>query len=531
MWKNLNRHQLQFLPLHRLHVPTGPPYLDILSVMAISLSRLPHHVLADMNTHPIRIGQNSPIELRVTTRLYVGLSAYEEPSGTSLEPFNELAPLNSFGNWPTLAFGLDEHGSIQNQLRDLSSEDMAILTDSFPVDNIGAEINFDYSFNPITEFPTLPPSAPDTQHSQCQANEYACADWTGGSVGPWAGNANAALLPTRAVHTVPVSCIHTPIPVSRLQTPTPRLRVEASSQRPIRYQPYLSPGLNSQSRAPPLVRSVSSPLRVGLGRGVGAPTSHFISAPNTPPQITRPLSPLEGPNVVPALGQQLASHPGTPTVSRLGTPVNIHPSTRIASGNANPPFTPSPHFDTGRDTDFLDMHHREPTVEDEDNFVAIENIARRGVSPSQPPMEVSVEVDRVHVDGGDVPRSVVLNRVVRSSKPKAPTWLEMEMHQADELEKLRECRKSKDEAGTKNAKGICTVGSYSERDQSYMAVMRAHLFWDLLHRSPWSERNINLIKRAQEYASKVTKWLGDDIVTVDFKKMVRSRFQFQCCLY
>lgn len=563
--------------------------------MAYSLLHLPHGIPTNTNTRRPNVGQFLPIELHVTTCLRVELPACTVSSGMSLEVSNKPMPLNSFDNLPSLAFGSYDSVDTQDHLRDLSSEDIAILACTFPGGNIGAENDFNFLLNPITNFPAFSSNAPDTQNLQHQADEFASANWTGSSVGNWAGTVNTAatsgqssyattltsvsaptfapapipaaasnglvfltlvddgpstdttnaLRLTRAVHTAPVSHMHTPVPdsraktplqagrmvrtasVSRLQTPTPGLRVETHVQRPTGYQPYPSPGLNIPSRTRPLIRSVSSPLKAGVAHGVGAPISHFASAPNTPPQITRRLLPPEHPNVAPELGQQLVSHPGTPTVTCPGTPVNDNPSTRLANESINSFSAPAPHFDTGCDIEFTDMYDQEPNIEDEGNVRDTEHIARRAVSPPQPPfnqIDLSVEVDGFLSDVGDVPQPITPDRIVRSSNSKAPTRLEMEMHQADECEKLRESRKSSDKSGTKNAKGIFTVGSYSEKEQSYMALMRAHLYWDLVHLSPWSEHNNNLIKRAQEYASKVTNWAGDEIVTVEFKKTVRSRF-------
>lgn len=126
------------------------------------------------------------------------------------------------------------------------------------------------------------------------------------------------------------------------------------------------------------------------------------------------------------------------------------------------------------------------------------------------------------VDLDDLPYSPTPANLLAPSNSNAPTMLEIEMFKAQEVRKLRENRKYKDSA--KTTKGAPSVGSYSEQDQSYMAIMRAHIFFDFVSRSPWSEDEGPLIERAKAFTDKYTDWSGDSVVTEQFLKTVSRSF-------
>ncbi|KAF8596297.1 hypothetical protein BDV93DRAFT_563505 [Ceratobasidium sp. AG-I] len=567
------------------------------------------------------ICSDAPVSLASRQAGYNATPHINSPHGVSLALPNEPAlhipepeasiPAFSFDTSPAHAFGPWQPSNGPHYLPDLSQEDIAILTRSFPDGSVEAANDFGFSFNGITNIPAF---SSDTLVPLLQEEGFTAINWTDGGAGigittsassivtpgqgPFATTLASPSTPIfaptpipaptspctssglsffsdtnsgRGVHTpnlLPPTCtVHattiprpqTPAPgsraetplqavghqrnvltpahiarsasVPRLQTPAPSLRVGTPLQSPVGYQPYPHPGSIGRPHARPSIRSVSSPLRTSLSRGAATLMSPFASTPSTPTRNARRHSALQTLHVANELDQPAVSHPGTSAVNHSETPAAGRASTTPSNANVNPQITPTTHHAPGHDTG--DMGSRDWGLDtwDEDNTMETENVVRQSVPPSQSPIEqIEAPVEAAEDSNGsllgvnDAPHSTIPARVLRSSNPKAPTQLEIEMYVTEECQRLRDCRKCNDDPSATTAKGIPTVGSFSERDQSFMSLMKAHLFWDYIHRSPWSESNNNLIKRAREYTSKLTNWPGDEIVDTKFRTTFLDSF-------
>lgn len=460
----------------------------------------------------------------VVTYLYVGIPScavpYEVPPVLPAEPaphtpIPEAPPFVSFDNSSHI-FGSLEPNTTLDRLPDLSHEEIANLTRSFPDGSVGAGNNTDLSFNAIGNFPAPLFDGPGPQHFQLQpqGDEY---DWTesGTVFQPPAGHQQTLSTPTRTAYTAP-EC--------RVRTPTPSVRAETMRRASMGYQPYPSPALLGSVGHPhprSFVRSVSSPLHVGIGRGPATSTLLFTSTPNSPTlgahQALRTL------DVANEWDQQgMVSRPGTPAVTRSGTPFAPRPQLTLP----NTPLAPTTyHAAGGGEIDTWDEDLEElPAPVGQD-------VPRRRVPLPQPsrnrvevPSEAVDSSDGFLVNLDDLPYSPIPATLIAPINSNAPTMLEIEMNRGEEVRKLMVVRKYKDTGNGKTSKGAAALGSFSDEAQSYLSVMKACLLWDLLTRSPWSEMDKDLIERAVKYSDKCTNLLGSTIVTDEFKKTVSLPF-------
>ncbi|KAF8608497.1 hypothetical protein BDV93DRAFT_200817 [Ceratobasidium sp. AG-I] len=245
---------------------------------------------------------------------------------------------------------------------------------------------------------------------------------------------------------------------------------------PTGYRPY--PNTSSGS----LASACAQPL--GRSRSFNRRASPFATAPSTPTQLAQPVAPLD----IPGMGSTSYR-----SVSHLGAP-DDRPGTPILSRHTTPlPLTPNNIW----------LEHA-PLA---DHFGLDDDTAMR-TCPDEAESDKDMDVPGV-------------------APPEAPTILELELHKVKLIKRLKACHKYQEKAGAAlvTKKNVPAKGTFSERDQSFMNVMKAHLYWNYAAQAPFAQAISDLVQQATEYANSVTNWPGDEIVTVNFRKtFVNSRF-------
>ncbi|KAG9074719.1 hypothetical protein FRC06_010508 [Ceratobasidium sp. 370] len=101
---------------------------------------------------------------------------------------------------------------------------------------------------------------------------------------------------------------------------------------------------------------------------------------------------------------------------------------------------------------------------------------------------------------------------------RVPTTAELKQIQATEVRELLSARKSSKATVEKTSKGVIPVGAYTVKDQGFMALMKSHIYHDMINLGPWLTGEPDLIERAKNWASGLVGRDGDEIVTEEFQK-------------
>jgi hypothetical protein len=112
---------------------------------------------------------------------------------------------------------------------------------------------------------------------------------------------------------------------------------------------------------------------------------------------------------------------------------------------------------------------------------------------------------------------------VQPQDPRTPTTAEVTLIKAREVRDIVSARKSGKTTAEKTSKGVTPVGAYATEDQVFMALMKSHIYCDMISLGPWSMIQSDLVDRAKNWATDLVQRDGAAIVTKDFEKTV-SRF-------
>lgn len=360
-----------------------------------------------------------------------------------------------------------------------------------------------------------------------------------------------------------------PPPVTpRIATPGSLTAPSISSPRPVcRVDPFSTTPHAGPTNSLSVPSTPAVPRRSPLaphGRTItpiNTPRSRLFALPSTPRALpSRPLfrsvstpthpsahsAPLEG--RAPPFAQSnvsIASAPG----SRSGTPSPLsrapnltipalrraNPAPAPASGSPTPPritSTPSLRPHAGSPDIHLDPT---PGVEGDSNFTPNVHRVRTPPPLAQPYNRVIVSNEVAEASDGFIIReseqqyAPLRVELMAPITPRAPTTAELAIAKAKEIRHIQSGRKSKQkpDAATvsSGASDRIMMGSFSKPHQGYMAVMKAHFLWDYITRSPWSEDEEDLIKRAKSFANAATGMRGDTICTDAFTTTVSNYFK------
>lgn len=106
----------------------------------------------------------------------------------------------------------------------------------------------------------------------------------------------------------------------------------------------------------------------------------------------------------------------------------------------------------------------------------------------------------------------------------APTTAEITLNKAKEVQSLRKARKCNEKPGKAALKSGDRIGTYQKPEQAFLTVMKAHMLWDIVVRSPWPEDDAELIRRSKEFAIGTTGLPGDEYVTEKYARTVSSNY-------
>lgn len=263
----------------------------------------------------------------------------------------------------------------------------------------------------------------------------------------------------------PGSRVGTPSPFSR--SPTGNTSVPASHSN----NPFFSAG------SAPVSHNIS-PLRTGAVPSPSPDASNrFLGVNLDTLSVTTP-------------GVEIGSTPGTP---------NEGTSSELASGSQGS-IMESPRLHRVRTPPPLAQQYNRVVVSNEDIEESDGFITQ--------PAELRNEPLRVEL--------------IPVATTKAPTVAEFVIAKAKEIRQIQGGRKSKEQIqdGASTSNDRTGMGVFSKPHQGFMKVMRAHLLWDYITRSPWSEDKDGIISRAKTFASTATGMPGDTICTEPFNLTV-----------
>lgn len=110
----------------------------------------------------------------------------------------------------------------------------------------------------------------------------------------------------------------------------------------------------------------------------------------------------------------------------------------------------------------------------------------------------------------------------------APTTREIADNKRREYRSIQKGRKYNVPKGKNAEKGGpkvgVNVGIFGHQEQGYMRVMRASMTFDLVGYSPWNEAEADMRRRAIALADEGTGMKGDNFVSGEFEKTVRTHY-------